>query len=275
MSGGEGERSSIDFNECVSQGQLQCMITKAMEGMNEHITKFVTDAIVKLSLGNIGHTLERLDKRLSTLTGKVEGMETRLPSVNNNNNDTNNDEDSIIYDANDNVDEHATMEQRLHRRLHRNHQGMGGNNKHGGHANDDPFAKVKFSIPSFSSLCDAETYLDWEMMIEQKFSSHLVPEQHKVRQATIEFKDFAIIWWNGLAITKDLPTTWEGLKVAMRDHFVPPSYQRDLCKKLQRLEQGNNSVQDHYAELQKGMMCCSMVEETEDKICHFYGGVEA
>jgi hypothetical protein len=62
-----------------------------MEGVNEHTTKSVTDAIVKLNLGNIRHTLERLDKRLSTLTRKVEGMETHLPSVNNNNNDTNND----------------------------------------------------------------------------------------------------------------------------------------------------------------------------------------
>jgi hypothetical protein len=48
-----------------------------MEGVNEHTTKSVTDAIVKLNLGNIGHTLERLDKRLSTLTRKVEGMETQ------------------------------------------------------------------------------------------------------------------------------------------------------------------------------------------------------
>jgi hypothetical protein len=85
-----------------------------MEGVNECITKSVTDAIVKLNLGNIGHTLERLDKWLSTLTGKVLGMETHLLSVNNNNNDTNNDEDPIFYDANGNVDEHAAMEQRLH-----------------------------------------------------------------------------------------------------------------------------------------------------------------
>jgi hypothetical protein len=218
---GEEERSPIDFNECVSQGQLQGAISKAMEGVNEHITKLVTDAIAKLNLGNIGRTLERLDKRLSTLTRKVEGMETRLPSVNNNNNnDTNNDEDPIIYDANGNVDERATMEQRLHRRLHHNRQRMRGNNNHGGRANDDPFARVKFPIPSFSGLYDAETYLDWEMTVEQKFSSHLVPEQHKVQQAT----------------TGDLPMTWEGLKVATRDRFVPPSYQRDLCKKLQRLE---------------------------------------
>jgi hypothetical protein len=38
------------------------------------------------------------------------------------------------------------------------------------------FAKVKFSIPPFNGSYDVETYLDWEMTVEQKFSSHLVPE---------------------------------------------------------------------------------------------------
>ena len=64
---------------------------------------------------------------------------------------------------------------------------------------DDPYAKIKFTMPSFSGHYDAEGYLDWEMMVEQKFSAHLVPEHYRVRQATSEFKDFAIIWWNGLA----------------------------------------------------------------------------
>jgi hypothetical protein len=39
----------------------------------------------------------------------------------------------------------------------------------------------------------------------------------------------------------------------MRDRFVPPSYHRELRKKLMRLEQGDKSVQDYYAELQKGL----------------------
>ena len=64
---------------------------------------------------------------------------------------------------------------------------------------DDPYAKIKFTIPSFLGHYDAKGYLDWEMIVEQKFSAHLVPEHHRVRQATSEFMDFAIIWWNGLA----------------------------------------------------------------------------
>ena len=67
--------------------------------------------------------------------------------------------------------------------------------------------------------------------------------------------------------------TWEELKVAMRDRFVPPSYHRDLRKKLMRLEQGEKSVQDYYGELQKGLMRCSVVEGKEDSICHFYSGL--
>jgi hypothetical protein len=32
------------------------------------------------------------------------------------------------------------------------------------------------------------------MTVDNKFSSNLVPEQYHVRQATSEFKNFAIIW---------------------------------------------------------------------------------
>jgi hypothetical protein len=73
------------------------------------------------------------------------------------------------------------------------------------------------------------------MTVEQKFNSHLVPEQHRVRQATSEFKDFAIIWWNELVNTRAAPQTWNALKEEMRACFVPPSYRRDLRKKLQHL----------------------------------------
>jgi hypothetical protein len=91
------------------------------------------------------------------------------------------------------------VRQKLPRNPHRpKWQGMGGHPHHGpnqqhAHSNDDPFAKVKFMIPPFYGLYDAEAYLDWEMTVDNKFSSHLVPEQHRVRQATSEFKEFAII----------------------------------------------------------------------------------
>ena len=85
---------------------------------------------------------------------------------------------------------------------------MGGVHHHQGinhRVPDDPYAKTKLTIPSFSGHYDAEGYLDWEITVEQKFSAHLVPEHHRVRQATSEFKHFSIIWWNGLAAQDALP----------------------------------------------------------------------
>jgi hypothetical protein len=84
-------------------------------------------------------------------------------------------------------------------------------------------------------LYDAEAYLDWEITADNKFSSHLVSEQHRVRQATSEFKDFAIIWWNELSSLRLQPDTWDRLKAAMPERFVPPAYQRDLHKKIATL----------------------------------------
>ena len=59
----------------------------------------------------------------------------------------------------------------------------------------------------------------------------------------------------------------------MRDRFVPPSYHRDLHKKLMCLEQGEKFVQDYYGELQNGLMRCGVVEGPEDSICRFYSGL--
>jgi hypothetical protein len=111
--------------------------------------------------------------------------------------DTHVDGDPFAEDPGVDNDEHSELPDsppRPHRPFNR--QGMGGNPNHHNQyyvRNDDPFAKVKFSIPPFNGSYDAEAYLDWEMTVEKKFSSHLVPEQHRVRQATSEFKDFALI----------------------------------------------------------------------------------
>jgi hypothetical protein len=95
---------------------------------------------------------------------------------------------------------------------------MGGNNDNNhdnrNHDNHDPFAKVKFTIPAFYGAYDAEAYLDWEMIVEEKLNSHLVLEVHKVRQATSEFKDF-IAWWNELVKSGTDTQTWDRLKLAM------------------------------------------------------------
>jgi hypothetical protein len=192
-----GDELPKDFNECVSQEYLQAVVHKVNKDIEEIVIKVVTQVMLELKLAN---QLERLDRRISDLTVTVATLEARPAPAPDKDANGSNDDDLDVYDVDGNLDNMATMQNKLKCRLQINTQGMGGarhNHHHlGNHnrASDDPYAKVKFTIPSFDRHYDAEAYLDWEMTIEQKFSAHQVPEEHRVRQATSEFKGYAIIW---------------------------------------------------------------------------------
>ena len=98
-----GDNNPKDFNECVSQEQLQAAIDNAQKRMNEAIRKAVIDALIEL---NIGNSMERLDKRISTLTDKVTELET-LVAVNNDVSGSNTDGlllEDTVHDATRNID---------------------------------------------------------------------------------------------------------------------------------------------------------------------------
>jgi hypothetical protein len=251
----------LDDNECVSHMELKDM----MWAMTDAFSKYQTTTT---------DTFQRIHTSVDGLAAWLDVVEAHfrhhapLP---------------IVFvagglahnDTEDEFDDDEVDAQQRRRLLH-HRQGMGGNGRCRPHApkqDNDPYAKIKFSIPPFYGSYDVETYLDWEMMVEQKFSSHLVPERHRVRQATSDFKDFSIIWWNELVNARNAPQNWTALKEEMCARFLPPSYRRDLRKKLQRFDQGDMSVQEYYQELQKGMLRCGVVEDQEDQIVRFYGGL--
>ncbi|KAK1607479.1 hypothetical protein QYE76_031152 [Lolium multiflorum] len=140
---------------------------------------------------------------------------------------------------------------------------------------DDHVAKLKLNIPPFEGRYNPDAYLTWELEVEQRFACLKYPDHLRVSAATCEFTDFASIWWSEHCRVHhaNIPTTWVGLKLAMRTRFVPPHYQRDLLKKLSRLEQGKNSVEDYYQELQTGMIRCGIVEDNEAMLARFFGGL--
>jgi hypothetical protein len=138
--------------------------------MKETVIQAVTQVMLELKVAN---HLERLDRRISDLTDRVATLEVR-PAPDNDA-DGSSDDDLEVYDADGNIDNQATLQNKLRRRLERNTRGMGGQHHHHhnrgnrNRAPDDPYAKVKFTIPSFDGHYDAEAYLDWEMTIEQKY----------------------------------------------------------------------------------------------------------
>jgi hypothetical protein len=213
---------------CVTQVELRALMNNITEEIDTNHAHYAT-------------TLEGIERKISSVVDQLEALEVRISPA------------AHELDGNE-QDERARRDEELRCRLHRNHQGMGGNNNNNhdnrNQDNHDPFAKVKFTIPAFNGVYEAEVFLDWEMTVEQKLNSHLVPEVHKIRQDTSQFKDFAIVLWNELVKSGIDPQTWDRLKLAMQSRFLPPSYKCDLRKKLQRLDRGSMSVQEYYQELQ-------------------------
>ena len=67
---GSGGHTPKDFDECVSQEQLH----DANKEMQEVFTMAVTEAIIGLKLGDI---IERVDRRISMLTDRINVLEAR------------------------------------------------------------------------------------------------------------------------------------------------------------------------------------------------------
>jgi hypothetical protein len=208
------------------------MMESLTASMNETFNKTTTskNEMFHKSQASTDTTLEQVQHGIAAMADRVQALETRLPIAATDPNmaadpndvavETHIDGDPFTEDPGVDNDEHSELPDPPpcpHRPFNRH--GMGGNpNHHNQHYvhNDDPFAKVKFCIPPFNGSYDVDAYLYWEMTVEQKFSSHLFPEQHRVRQATSKFKDFALIWWNELVTLGLQPHTWDGLKTAMR-----------------------------------------------------------
>ena len=73
--------------------------------------------------------------------------------------------------------------------------------------------------------------------------------------ASLEFEGYALVWWNQVRSDAErmrmpLFNTLQDMKRVLRDRFVSSYYGRDLHNKLQRLIQGNRSVDEYYKEME-------------------------
>lgn len=60
--------------------------------------------------------------------------------------------------------------------------------------------------------------------------------------------DLASTWWDEYChLYPDyIPTTWEYLKLGMRNQFVPSYYTRNTRRKLEYIEQGSDTMEEYY-----------------------------
>ena len=73
------------------------------------------------------------------------------------------DDEDVDGDLSNHEDVDDDGDARNRRRYNFNRRGMGGNN----HGNNDPFAKIKFSLPLFPGNVDPKAYLDWELAVQK------------------------------------------------------------------------------------------------------------
>ena len=95
-------------------------------------------------------------------------------------------------------------------------------------------------IPPFQGKLDLEVYLEWECKIEHVFNYHNYSDVKKVQLATVEFTDYASIWWDKLVrernrCDEEPMRIWREIKAIMKKRFVPSYYTRDLHHRLQTL----------------------------------------
>ena len=116
----------------------------------------------------------------------------------------------------------------------------GNGNREARNREDNNMGGIKMKITPFQGKNDPEAYLEWEKKVELVFDCHNYSELKKVKLAAIEFSDYAIVWWDQLAMNRrrnrEYPIeTWEEMKTVMRKRFVPSHYYRELYKRLQGL----------------------------------------
>jgi hypothetical protein len=154
---------------------------------------------LKLDVTSTNPTPERVECSIAGIIDRVEALETEVPSMDqdkllNDTHENGHDEEDEVEDEepfNPPPRRHHHDDQWVHQECPRpprrpNWHGMGGHTHHGPNqqqacGNDDPFTKVKFMIPPFYGLYDVEAYLDWDMTVDNKFTLHLIPQQHRVR----------------------------------------------------------------------------------------------
>jgi hypothetical protein len=181
---GNGD-TPTDFNDCISKNELRAV----------------------------------LDDKFNEILQQITNLAKRIEDVEQHHGPCPKDDDDLSEEDDGDTEAEAEAQrcaENAHNRnrLDFNRHGMGGNNQ----GNNDPFSKTKFKIPHFSGSTDPKAYLDWEMTVDQKFSSHQVPKEYRVRLATSEFTSFALFWWNDICnnvnanANAQIPQTWTVLQ---------------------------------------------------------------
>jgi hypothetical protein len=99
-------------------------------------------------------------------------------------------------------------------------------------------------MPKFKGEDNVDAYLSWALKVVKIFRVHNYSKAKKVAMASLEFKDYANVWWENVMAGREENLlepidTWEETKLEMRKRFIPKHYTRNC-----RILQGNGNDHD-------------------------------
>ncbi|KAI4330433.1 hypothetical protein MLD38_028723 [Melastoma candidum] len=114
--------------------------------------------------------------------------------------------------------------------------------------------------------------------VEHIFYYEEVPEERKVKLATLKLKKYTSLWWENTNQQcrregRDKIRTWSKMKRAMTKRFLPEHYQRDFYLKLQSLQQVS-SVSEYKREFERLLLQCDVQEAQEQTIARYLRGLK-
>ena len=79
--------------------------------------------------------------------------------------------------------------------------------------------------------------MEWVQHVEKVFEHQKYAKAKKVKLTTLEFTDYANLWWENLKAQRrhegeNLVSTWRLMKRLIEKRFVPQYYKQELFLKL-------------------------------------------
>jgi len=99
-----------------------------------------------------------------------------------------------------------------------------------------------------------------------------------MKLAAAEFSHYALTWRNKYQMERiryeePMVNTWTEMRRIMRKRYIPASYNRELQLKLQRMTQGNRSVEEYFKYMEVTMIRVGKNEENEAIMAMFFNGL--
>jgi hypothetical protein len=144
--------------------------------------------------------------------------------------------------------------------------------------NSRPGFDMKVDIPDFEGKMQPDDFIDWLTTVERIIDFKDVPENRKVKVVAIKLRKHSSIWWEHLKRQRERGgreriTTWAKMKRELKRKYLPDHYKQDAFMKFHNFKQRELSVEEYTVEFDHLMIRCDVVEQEEQMIARYLGGL--